>query len=268
MKTKFLSSLCVLALSYNIATANVFATVDGESINADDIAMVIRNPQVDFSSLPKETQTAVINQAVEKKLLSKEAIKSGIKSNPQYIEAMKKIEQDLALEIWMQEKFSKITVSEAEILTFHKNNPDQFVVPTELKASHILVKTKDEASQIIKELNSAKDKKAKFAELAKSKSLDPNGQDGGDLGWFFANQMVPEFSKAASSLKAGEISKEPVQTQFGFHVIYLENLKPSKTLTLNEVKEDVKQLLVEEKFRNEIKQLADNLRKKAKIEIK
>ncbi|MCK9337152.1 MAG: peptidylprolyl isomerase [Arcobacteraceae bacterium] len=269
MKKNCLSALAVLLLSSNIAFANVYATVDGETITGDDVAMVIRNPQVNFATLPKETQTTVINQAIEKKLLSKEAFKSGVKSNPQYIEALKRVESDLALEIWMQEKFSKITVTEDEINAFHKNNPEQFIVPVELNARHILVKTEAEASAIIKELNSAKDKQAKFINLATSKSQDPGtAPKGGDLGWFFANQMVPEFSSAASSLKKGDYTKTPVKSQFGFHIIMLNDSKPSKTLTLAEVKEDVKQLLTEEKFKKDIQNIANTLRTKAKIEIK
>ncbi|MDY0320474.1 MAG: peptidylprolyl isomerase [Arcobacteraceae bacterium] len=269
MKIKFLTAISILALCLSMSHAVVYATVDGEEVTADDVALVIRNPQVNFAQLPKDTQNAVINQAVEKKLLAKEALKSGVKSNPQYIEALKRVEGDLALEIWMQEKFSKVKVTDEEINEFHKNNPEQFIIPNELNANHILVKTEDEAKAIIKDLNNAKDKKAKFVELATAKSEDKGtAKKGGELGWFFENQMVPEFSKAASALKKGEFTKTPVKSQFGFHIIMLNDMKPSKTLVLADVKENVRQMLVEEKFRNEISKIAAELRKKAKVDIK
>lgn len=269
MKIKFLTAVSLLILSFGVANANVYATVDGESITTDDIALVIRNPQVNFEQLPKETQSAVINQAIEKKILANEALKSGVRNNPQFKEALKRVESDLALEIWMQEKFAKIQVSDAEVNEFHKNNPEQFIVPIELNASHILVESEDEAKNIIKEISSAKDKGAKFKELASSKSKDPgSAQKGGELGWFFENQMVPEFSQGAKALKVGEFSKTPVQSQFGYHIIMLNDKKESKTLSLAEVKNEVVQLLKEEKFKNEISKVYEGLRKKAKVEIK
>ncbi|MCK9161249.1 MAG: peptidylprolyl isomerase [Arcobacter butzleri] len=269
MKLKFLTAISILALAFSISNAQTYATVDGDAITADDIAMIIRNPQVKFDQLPKDQQNTVISQAIEKKLLAKEAIKSGVKKNQQYIDAMKKVEEDLSLEIWMQEKFATLQVSDQEISDFHKNNPEQFVVPKELNANHILVGSEDEAKALIKELDGAKDKKAKFSELAIAKSIDPGtGKKGGELGWFYQNQMVPEFGAAASSLKKDEYTKTPVKSQFGYHIIMLNDSKESRTVPLAEVKENVKQIILEEKFRNEISKVASELRKKAKIDIK
>lgn len=103
---------------------------------------------------------------------------------------------------------------------------------TEYKARHILVKTEDEGKALIKELEGG----AEFAELAKKSSLGPTGKDGGELPWFGAGQMVQPFTEATEAMKAGEHSAAPVQTQFGWHVILLEETRESEPPTLDEVK--------------------------------
>jgi len=266
MKKVILSLITAATISVVSAGAKeVYATVNGEDITKEDIAVVLRNPQINFDTLPKQTQEKVINQLIEKKLLEKEAIDSGVRNSQIYKDALAKISKDLALEVWMQEQFKAIKVSDKEIKDFYSNNTDKFQTGVQLKARHILVKTEKEARDIIKTLNSSKDKKAKFIELAKSKSTGPTGKNGGDLGWFEEKRMVPEFSAAARALNKDTFTKDPVKTQFGYHVIYLEDKKEAKTVKLDEVKEKIKQAIVQEKFRIKIKSISDNLRKKAKI---
>lgn len=89
---------------------DVYATVDGENITKEDIAVVLRNPQVDFDTLPVKTQEMVINQLVEKKLLTKSALKSGVEKNSSFKEALEKIKKDLALEIWMQKSSKNLCI--------------------------------------------------------------------------------------------------------------------------------------------------------------
>ena len=104
--------------------------------------------------------------------------------------------------------------------------------------------------------------------MAKSKSTGPSGANGGDLGWFSSRQMVPSFSEAAFALKKGEITKKPVKTQYGYHVILLEDKKPAGHIKLETVKEQIKNVIKMEKFRNKVSKRAKELRKKAKIVIK
>ncbi len=264
-----LSLVTALALTTTSLNAkDVYATVDGENITKEDIAVVLRNPQVDFDTLPIKTQEMVINQLVEKKLLTKSALKSGVEKNDSFKEALEKIKKDLALEIWMQEEFKKISVSEKEISDYYAKNQEQFITQEKLNARHILVQSEDEAKNIIKSLDASKNKLESFIELAKTKSTGPTGKNGGSLGEFAANQMVPEFSSAAAALQKGSYTKSPVKTQFGYHVIYLENKTPSKKLNFDEVKDQIKQVLTQEKFRNNIKDVVAKLKESAKIVIK
>jgi parvulin-like peptidyl-prolyl isomerase len=264
-----LSLVTALALTATSLNAkDVYATVDGENITKEDIAVVLRNPQVDFDTLPVKTQEMVINQLVEKKLLTKSALKSGVEKNSAFKEALDKIKKDLALEIWMQEEFKKISVSDKEISDYYAKNQEQFITQEKLNARHILVQSEDEAKAIIKSLDASKNKLESFIELAKTKSTGPTGKNGGSLGEFAANQMVPEFSSAAAALPKGTYSKTPVKTQFGYHVIYLENKTPAKKLNFDEVKDQIKQVLTQEKFRNNIKDVVAKLKESAKIIIK
>lgn len=268
-KRLVLSLVTTLALTTtSLMAKDVYATVDGENITKDDISVVLRNPKIDFDTLPEKTQETVINQLVEKKLLTKKALSSGIEKEATFKEALAKIKKDLALEIWMQEEFKKVSVSDKEIKEYYTKNEDKFQTDEKLKARHILLKDEAAAKSVIKELNGAKDKLAKFTELAKSKSTGPTGKNGGSLGEFSAKQMVPEFSKAASALKKGAYTKSPVKTQFGYHVIYLEDKTAAQKLSFDDVKVKIKQALIQEKFRDSIKDVVSELRKKANISIK
>ena len=131
---------------------------------------------------------------------------------------------------------------------------------TEYKASHILVKTEQEAKKLIADL----DKGAKFADLANKHSLDAkDSQNGGDLGWFSSGQMVEPFSAAVAKLEKGKYSKEPVKTQFGYHVILREDSRPQTPPPFDAVKEQLKPFLE----RKKVQTMVENMRKQAKVEI-
>jgi parvulin-like peptidyl-prolyl isomerase len=143
-----------------------------------------------------------------------------------------------------------------------------FKMPTRLKARHILVKTKREANQLISQLKNSKDLQKDFINLAKEKSIGPSGKNGGDLGWFTPEKMVPAFSNAAMNLSKGQITLTPVKTQFGYHIIYLEDKQNAKTVSFDNVKEQIKQRLASEKFNQTLKDIVQKEKEKAKIEYK
>ncbi|XOB62784.1 peptidyl-prolyl cis-trans isomerase [Campylobacterota bacterium DY0563] len=263
--TSLIATLALSTLSLNAAD---YGSVNGEKITSDDINSVIRNAKVDFDKLPKKTKNKVLEQIVEKKLLTDKALKSGVKSDAKYKEALAKVEKELALEVWMQNESKKIKISDNDAKDFYNKNKDKFKVPATLEARHILTKTEKEAKDIIKTLDKASNKKDEFVKLAKEKSVGPSGPKGGYLGKFPENQMVPEFSKAAKALKANTYTKAPVKTQYGYHVIYLEGKEAPKTLSFDDVKAKIKQMVFQEKFQNIIKAQVDELKSKAKIVIK
>ncbi len=263
-----LSIIASLAIATTALNAANYGSVNGEQITSEDVAVVLRNPNIDFNSLPKQSKNKVLDQIIEKKLLTDNAVKSGVDKDPVYNSALEKLKKDLALEVWMQKEYKKVKVSDSEKKEYYNKNKKQFKVPATLEARHILVKTEGEAKNIIKTLDKAQNKKDEFITLAKTKSIGPSGPKGGYLGKFPETQMVPEFSKAAKALSKGSYSKKPVKTQFGYHIIYLEDKAPEQNLGFDKVKNRIEQVLVQEKFQKQIKSKADNLRQKAKIVIK
>ena len=129
----------------------------------------------------------------------------------------------------------------------------------EVHARHILVKTKEEATAIIKQLDGG----AKFEDIAKEKSSDGSAAQGGDLGWFGPGQMVPEFEKAAFALEVGAYTKEPVQTQFGWHVIKVEDKRAQQPPAFEQVKDQIRSALLRDKYFALVKSARDA----AKVEI-
>ena len=125
-----------------------------------------------------------------------------------------------------------------------------------------------EAKNIISDgKRASKNSLVKLEELAKSKSKDGSAQNGGDVGWIARGQVVPEFADAAFKLNKGQYTQTPVKTQFGYHVIYVEDKKPTTTLALKDVKGQIEQNLRLMKFQENVKKEGQELRKKAKVEI-
>ncbi|MDR3346536.1 MAG: peptidylprolyl isomerase [Campylobacteraceae bacterium] len=269
MKKFVLGTLTVLtAMSLSAA---VIATVNGQDVTDEDVGILLRQvPGAQYENLPAETQQQVLNQAIDRKLLTVYAVNSGVEKDGEYITALNKIKNEIALEVWMKKEFDKVKVTDAAIKKFYGENGDKFLQPEQIKASHILVADENEAKAIIKELSSAssKDLAAKFAASAKEKSTDGSAQNGGDLGWFSKGQMVKPFNDAAFALKKGEFTKTPVKTQFGYHVIYIEDKKAERKAALDEVKEQITGALKGEEFRKNVEAQAKILRDKAKVDIK
>lgn len=268
---KILMSLSFVLIFTSAAYAKVYATVNGEDITDRDMLFLKQAmPNVDFTTLPKDMQDKAIDQAIERKLLTKEAQKEKLENTNEYKEALEDFKETMVLELWMRKQLENIKISENEIKKFYSENKDKLIVPEGASARHILVDTEKEAKDIIKELDkvSADKSEEKFIELAKSHSKDPSAQNGGDLGTFAREQMLPEFSDAAFALKDNTYTKTPVKTNYGYHVIFLKSKKPKGIVGYEEAKPRLEQELKLVKFREMVSQKAKELRKKAKVVIK
>jgi peptidyl-prolyl cis-trans isomerase C len=170
---------------------------------------------------------------------------------------------------------SKSKASPDEVAKIYKERPELFQQPPQVHASHILITVAADAdatakaaalakaTKILKDARAGKD----FAALAKEFSQDPgSAAQGGDLGFFAANQMVPPFSDAAFKLKPGSIS-EIVETQFGYHIIKVLEKKPGRTVPLDEVRPQIEQRLSQEKGQREVQAFVQALRQKSKVEV-
>lgn len=242
------------------------ATVNGKSVSEEDIATILKTmPGVDYRRMNDDQKKKILDQAVERVLLMNEAKKSGVEKQQGFKDALARMKDDLVLEYWMKEQFDKVSVSNAEIKAFYDKNKERFVSPERVKARHILLKTEEEATAVIKELQKSSNIQTKFIELAEKKSTGPSASKGGDLGWFGKGQMVPAFSEEAFGLSKGTHSKKPVKTRFGYHVVYVEDKKDGGTLELEQVQRGIEQELKMQKFKDEVSAEAQKLKSKAKI---
>jgi len=270
MKKIIIGSLATVVLGVSLNAA-VYATVNGEEVTDKDVTSLLRAmPGAKYDQLQKEQQKRVIDQAIERKLLAKEAFKDGIEKDAEFKKTLASVKSDLALEIWMKRVFDKVKVSEKDVKEYFDKNKDKFVKPETVKARHIVVADEAAAKNIIKELAGLKGEALtnKFIELAKTKSTGPSGANGGDLGWFNAKQMVGAFSEAAFGQGKGEVTKAPVQTQFGYHVILTEDKKGGEKVKFDEAKVQIENGLKMEQFRSDVAAKAKVLKTKAKIVIK
>ena len=263
------SLLAVAVMATSVVASDILVTVNGKNITKQDAEQFVAaaQPNAHFSQLDKAQQNMIKERLVEKVLFTELAEKEGIENSADFKQAMAKIKEELLVNMWMKKQLENTLVSDSEAKDFYEKNKAKFLQPATMHARHILVKTEKEALDIIKELEKNKDDnvKVKFIELAKTKSTGPSGPKGGDLGTFTKGQMVPEFSKAAWELKKGEITKKPVKTQFGYHVIYLEEKTDPKPLTYDQVKDKIIASLKQKQFAVKISEMAKELKSKAKI---
>lgn len=266
MKKMLLISL-IAAASLSAAT---LATVNGKAITDADVNAVIAT-QADPATVPAEAKKRVLEDMVNKELFVLDAKTKGIEKDADFKKQLEELKEGILVNTYMKKVFDAIKVSDADIKSFYEKEKSHFVQPAQVKARHILVKTEKEANDIISKLKGLKGDALvnKFSELAKEKSIDPgSGKQGGELGYFAKDAMVPEFGNAAFSLKDGEMTQKPVKTQFGYHIILKEASKPEKTASLDEVKSMIERNLKLEKFQAEVRAKADELKKKYKVEFK
>ena len=155
----------------------------------------------------------------------------------------------------------KVAVTDEEVKEMYETYKDSFATPEQVRASHILVETEEEAKEIIKQINEG----ANFADIAAEKNQDATAQTGGDLGFFSAGQMDEAFEKAAFSMEVGELSQEPVKSSFGYHVIQVTDHKDATNPTYEDKKEDLRKQLVSSKVSEQYSTYVQELKDKAKI---
>ncbi len=271
--TKFLSAFL---LTGSLLSAQVLVSVNGAKISTQDVNNALMEAtQGRFNQVPADKQEEfkkqVLQQLIAKELVYGDAVKTGVLKSKEFKNEFKKVQsrikKELAIQVWQKQQLDKVKVSAKELKAYYDKNQEEFNEKESVHARHILVKTEDEAKKIISQLKSLKGSalKTKFIELAKEKSTGPSGPKGGDLGFFSKGQMVPEFNSKVFSMKVGSITKKPVKTQFGYHIIYLEEKRSASVRTFTEVKSFIEQRLKMEKFKDVMKKTMENLQKKATI---
>ncbi|MDD4914013.1 MAG: peptidylprolyl isomerase [Methylococcales bacterium] len=239
-----------------VAKEDAVASVNGVYISKETLAALQKqiSERSQGQAIPKEQ---LVDELVQRELLAQEAIQKHLDKTPEFIQRMAEIRNSLLSQTALQDYLKANPVTDQEIKAEYDSKMAN--MGSEYKARHILVKTEAEAKKLIAEL----EKGADFATLAKKHSIDPMGAEGGDLGWFTADRMVAPFSEAVIALENGKFTKQPVQTQFGWHIILREDSRPLTPPPLEAVKEQIRSMLQRQKAQTMI----ENLRKSAKVEI-
>ena len=237
----------------------VIAKIDGADIKKSDLDLALGNLDPQLAQLPEDQKNlAALSTIIDAKVIAVKARAEKLDQTPDF-----KARLDFILDRELHNSYFKKhvvdVVTDAEIKARYDKEVAALPPVEEVRARHILVKTEDEAKAIIKELGEGKD----FAELAKAKSTDPNKSDGGDLGYFKKGMMVPEFEAVVFTMNKGDVTKEPVKTQFGFHVIKVEDKRVAPAPAFDQVKDQIKQVVMRDKYMEMLK----ISREGAKIEV-
>ena len=253
-----------LVITLTIANAKepkqvTVATVDNHIITAQDVLNATNRLPKKIQEKPlSEIYPKIVNELINKHLITKKAYKDKLDQEKKIVDLLKKNKDEIMARYWLK-NFLSNNISETKIQDFYNKYLENFKSFKEYNASHILVKNEDEALQIVKKLKN----KSEFSKLAKSYSIGPSKQNGGDLGWFRSGQMVKEFDEAILKLKKGAITKIPVKTQFGYHIIVLNDIRNSKPKKIN----NIKQKIIERIKQNSLSNLEKQLRRDKNIKI-
>lgn len=222
----------------------VVAKVGTLEITQSELDLAVQNLDPQLAQLPDEQKkVAALSGAIDVKLLASGALAEGVDKTDDFKKRMSYIGDRELHNAFFRKHVVEATTDE-EVKARYDKEIAALPKQEEVKAAHILVKTEDEAKAIVAKLDKGED----FAKLAKENSQDSNKDDGGDLGWFGPGRMVPEFEEAAFGLEKGAYTKTPVKTQFGFHVIKVEDKRDAPPPAFEQVQDQVKQLVMRDKY--------------------
>jgi len=259
LKIIFIITNFFLVITLPIANAKepnqvTVATVDNHVITAQDVLNATDRLPKKIKEKPlSEIYPNIVNELINQHLITKQAYKDKLDKQKEIVEILKKNKDQIMAKYWLN-NFLTNNTSEEKIQDFYAKYLKNFKTFREFNASHILVKDENEALQIIEKLKI----KSEFSKLAKSYSIGPSKKNGGNLGWFRTGQMVKEFEEAVLKLKKGKITKKPVKTKFGYHIIMLNDIRNSQPRKINEIKEQIVKRIKQNSLSNLEKQLRKN----------
>jgi peptidyl-prolyl cis-trans isomerase C len=240
------------------AEDKVIVVINGHEIKTSEVEIAAEDIALQLGDLPAKLRYPfLIEYLVERHLLAQAAAQQGIGDTEEYKKRLAFYQAKALRDAYFTESI-KPSVTDEEVKTAYDKEASKIKVAERVRARHILVQTEKEAKDVLARLN----KGEKFEDIAKQVSLDGSKDYGGDLGYFSAEEMVPEFSKAAFALKKDDIS-QPVKTDYGWHVIKLEDRKQGGAQPFEQVKAGIKAVLMRKKVQDTV----NELRKQAKIEI-
>ncbi len=261
MKKQILSAVLIatlLGVTAIPALAQNVAIVNGKPVPKTRLDALAEQVARAGRPVTPEMQNQLRDEVIAREIFMQEAQKTGLEASESYKSQLELARQTILIRELFLDYQKKNPVTDADI----KAEYDKFAAANsgkEYRARHILVEKEDDAKAIIASLK----KGAKFEDIAKKQSKDPgSGANGGDLDWANASSYVPEFSEAMIKLKKGETTQVPVKTQFGYHIIRLDDTRDAQLPKLEEVKPQIQQQLQQQK----LAKFQEDLRAKAKVE--
>jgi len=238
----------------------VMATVDGKPITHADVRAFHASLPPQYRQIALENiLPQLIERLIDQRLGAAAARTSGLAGEPEVMQRLAMLQEGFLNQVYIEKHLSEM-VSEERVREAYRKAIALEPKREEIHARHILVKTEAEAVALIVEIQGGAD----FAELARKKSTGPSARSGGDLGFFGEGQMVPAFSAAAFALQPGEVTKKPVKTQFGWHVIKVEERRVAGQQDFEQARAKLQQQMTEQAY----DKLMSDLRAKAKIDLK
>jgi peptidyl-prolyl cis-trans isomerase C len=251
--------LAMIAMVSAPVFAQNIATVNGKPIPAAKVDQVVKQVVAQGRATDSpQLREAVKRDLIGREVLIQEADKQGIGARAEVKSQIDNARQSILINAMLMDHLKKNPVKDADVKAEYDRVKAETANTKEYKARHILVETEDQAKAIITKLKGG----AKFEELAKQSKDPGSAANGGDLDWVDPGKMVPEFSKAMVALQKGAITEAPVKSQFGYHVIKLEDVRPVKFPTLEQAKPQVTEAVQQKK----IQAFREGLMKKAKIQ--
>lgn len=261
MKKSLLSGLVAAAVLGTMAlpvAAQNLAIVNGKAIPKERVETLKQQVERSGRPISPEMESQIKEEVIAREIFMQEAQKRGLEATGDYKAQMELARQTILIRELFVDFQKKNPVTDAEIQAEY----DKFVAANagkEYKASHILVEKEEDAKAIIAALK----KGGKFEEIAKKQSKDPgSGARGGDLDWANPSSYVPEFTEALVKLEKGKTTQTPVKSQFGWHIIRLDDVRDAQLPKLDEVKPQIAQQLQQQK----LAKFQEDLRTKAKVE--
>jgi peptidyl-prolyl cis-trans isomerase C len=248
-------SACNADQANKAANGKVAATVNGVPIKESIIDAFMQQRAAQGAPDTPEMRKAVLDELVSREVVRQAALKEGLDKKPEVQQQMDLAQQNILLNAYVQEYVKSHPITDDMIKAEYDKIKAQ-IGDKQYHARHILVSDKKDADAIIAQLK----KGASFEKLAEQKSKDSSAKNGGDLGWNVPAAYVKPFGDALVGLKKGEYTKTPVQTQFGWHIIKLEDVKDAPKL------EEIKQQLTQRLQQEQLQKMAAELRAKAKVE--
>jgi peptidyl-prolyl cis-trans isomerase C len=260
MNQRILSILTVAVLAASGAWAQNVAIVNGKAVPTSRVAALTKQVAAQGKGQPitPEVQEQIKQEVINREVFAQEAQKRGIDASDDFKTEFESFRQQILIRALFADFQKSNPVTDTEV----KAEYDKFAAANggkEFRASHILVESEDEAKKLIAEIK----KGSKFGDIAKKNSKDPgSGANGGDLDWASANSYVKEFSEAMIKLQKDQTTDTPVKSQFGYHIIRLDDVRQAQLPALEQVKPQIAQQLAQQKLAAFQKEIRD----KAKIE--